>query len=112
MFLVKAEFKVHKVARKRNGRGTTQLRAAKPGGAAQHVGQGTGLHPAQGTHGDGASVAQPSASRAQPASAGSFSLFQIREGDCVRDPSWSLLPSGPALAPHQDGQAGPHPGLG
>ena len=38
---------------------------------------------------------------------GDASLFQIREGDLQSaDPSWSLLPSGPALAPHQDGQAG------
>lgn len=70
-----------------------------------HVGQGTGLHPAQGTHGGQSVWVAWRVPQGTASVRGEASLFQVREGDLQRRRP-KLVP--PAIRPaHQDGQAGP-----
>lgn len=114
MFLVKAEFKVHKVARKGTGGGTTRVWAAALRGAVT-IARGPGHRPVPSSgHPRGWSVwvAQPSASRAQPASAGKLLSFRYERATCR-----AQTPAGPSChqaqhSPHtrMDRPASPRPG--
>ena len=121
MFLVEAEFKVHKERGKEQEGGQREsgprLRGRRDSNTlAGATSASTGPRPAQGTRGDGVSG---SLSRVPPGHGqhlrGSGSLLQIREGNLQStDPSWSLLPSGPGPrhSPHTRTDGRPRPGLG
>lgn len=115
VFLVKAEFKVHKVARKGMGGGTTRVWAAALWGAVT-IARWPGHWPAPSSgHPRGRSVwvAQPSASRAQPASAGKLLSFRYERVTCR-----AQTQAGPSChqarhLPHtrMDRPASPRPGV-